>query len=70
MPDFAAGALQAHHHRVGADSEYGRDLREAVSLNFFQQKHIPVSLGQFEGSEYQALESSGAFQSGHRLPDV
>ena len=51
VTDFTAGALQAHQRRIDADSEHGRDLRQRVSLNIFQEKHVAVSLGQPEGTQ-------------------
>ena len=63
VTDFPAGALQPHQCRIDADSEYGRDLRQRVSLNFFQQKHVAVSLGQSEGTQQGELKSARLFQS-------
>jgi len=55
--DFTAGALPSHPRCVDADSEKGRDLRQSVPLNLFQQKYLSMSLGQLKGSEDRALES-------------
>jgi hypothetical protein len=56
VTDFTAGALPSHPRCVDADSEKGRDLRQGVSLDFFQQKYLSMSLGQFKGSQDRALE--------------
>jgi hypothetical protein len=55
--DFTAGALPSHPRCVDADSEKGRDLRQGVPLDFFQQKYLSMSLWQFKGSQDRALES-------------
>ena len=55
--DFTAGALPSHPRCVDADSEKGRDLRQSVPLNLFQQKYLSMSFGQLKGSEDRALES-------------
>ena len=56
MTDFTASDFQACQSRIDADSENGCDLRERISLNFFQEKYVPVSLRKFEGSQDRALE--------------
>ena len=63
LPDFTAGALPSHPRCVDADPEKGRDLRQGVSLNLFQQKDLAMSLGQLKGSEDRALESPGPLQT-------
>jgi hypothetical protein len=60
--DFTAGALPSHPRCVDADSKKGRDLRESVSLNLFQQKYLSMSLGQLKCSEDRALESPWSLQ--------
>jgi hypothetical protein len=66
--DFTAGALPSHPRCVDADSEKGRDLRESVSLNLFQQKYLTMSLGQLKRSEDRALESPRPLQPQNGLP--
>jgi hypothetical protein len=56
LTDFTAGALPSHPRCVDADSEKGRDLRQSVPLNLFQQKYLSMSLGQFKRPEDRALE--------------
>lgn len=70
VTDFIASNFQACRCRVDADSENGRDLRQRISLNFLQEKHVTVSLGEPEGSQNGALESAWAVESRHRFPDV
>lgn len=62
-PDFTAGALPSHPRGVDADFEKGRDLRQSVSLDLFQQKHLPMSLGQLQCPEDRALERPRRLQS-------
>lgn len=68
VTDFTAGALPSHPRGIDADSEKGRDLRQSVSLNLFQQKHISMSPGQLKGSEDRALERPWTLQPGDRPP--
>jgi hypothetical protein len=63
VPDLTAGAIQSHPRRIDADSEYGRDFCKSVSLNVSQQKHLAMSLGQFQSSQDRALKGSGLLQS-------
>ncbi len=70
VTDFMASNFQACRCRVDADSENGRNLRQRISLNFFQEKYVTVSLGKPEGSQNGALESAWAIESRHRFPDV
>ncbi len=66
--DFTAGALPSHPRCVDADSEKGRDLRQSVSLNLFQQKYLSMSPGKLKGSEDGALERPWTLQPGDRSP--
>jgi hypothetical protein len=61
--DFTAGALPSHPRCVDADSEKGRDLRQSVPLNLFQQKYLSMSLRQLKRPEDRALEGSRPLQS-------
>ena len=61
--DFTAGALPSHPRCVDADSEKGRDLRQGVSLDFFQEKDLSMSLGQLKRPEDRALEHTWPLQS-------
>jgi hypothetical protein len=70
MTDFTVSALQSPQRRTDADSENGRDLSQGISLNFFQEKHVAVSLGQFEGSQDRTLEGAGSLQSRRRSAGV
>lgn len=63
MTDFTAGALPSHPRRVDADSEKGRDLCQGMSLDLFQQKDLPMSLGQLKRPEDRALERPWPLQS-------
>jgi hypothetical protein len=63
VTDFTARAFPSHPRSVDADSEKGRDLRQSVSLNLFQQEYLSMSLGQLEGPEDRALESPWSPQS-------
>jgi hypothetical protein len=63
VTDFTAGALPSHPRGVDADSEKGRDLRQGVSLNLFQQKDVPMSLGQLKRPEDRALEHTWPLQT-------
>jgi hypothetical protein len=63
VPDFTAGAFPSHPRCIDADSEKGRDLRQGVSLNLFQQKHLSMSPGQLKGSEDRALKGAWSVQS-------
>jgi hypothetical protein len=63
VTDFTAGALPPHPRCVDADSEKGRDLRQSMSLDLFQQKHLSMSLGQLKRPEDRALERPWPLQS-------
>jgi hypothetical protein len=63
VTDFTAGGFPPRQRCIDADSENGRDLCQRMPLNFLQQKHVAISLGQFEGSQYGALESAGLVHS-------
>ena len=52
----AARALQSHPRCIDGNSENGRDLSQAVSLNISQEKHISMKLRQLKGPQYRALE--------------
>jgi hypothetical protein len=66
--DFTAGALPSHPRGVDADSEKGRDFRQSMSLDLFQQKYLSMSLGQLKGSKDRALESPRPLQPRNRPP--
>jgi hypothetical protein len=59
----AARALQSHPRCIDGNSENGRDLSQAVSLNIFQEKHISMKSRQLKGSQYRALKGPWPLQS-------
>jgi hypothetical protein len=61
--DFTAGALPSHPRGVDADSEKGRDFRQSMPLDLFQQKYLSMGLGQFKRPEDRALEHTWPLQS-------
>jgi len=69
MTDFAARAFPASQRRIDADSENVRDLRERVSLNLFQQKHVAFSLTQLESPEDRRLERARTVKFGRVCSD-
>jgi len=56
--------------RSYVDTENGRDLGHAVSLNFLQQEHIPVSWAELESSQQCTLERTRFLQARRYLAPV
>jgi hypothetical protein len=63
VTDFTTGALPSYPRSVDADSEKGRDLRQSMSLDLFQQKYLSMSLRQLKRPEDRALERPWPLQS-------